>query len=348
MKNKLILIVGLGLILSYCTEPEKPSVDNLPDDKPSLEKPKEEEEQIVLSFSKSKSMPTPGRKRAFSFAIDNKIYVGTGFGTDESGQKYFSDFWEYDIQNDTWEEKAPFPLGPFSDGDAISYNGIGYVLFGKKIVCEQIDTPCNHIDVGEVHAYDPSTDTWEKVADFSDQPRLIGGHATLIGDKVFFVNNFDAYTINLIDFSYTSLANPPDFINDATHFMIEENIFLIMGMNSGIGKKDCFTYNIPSDQWQVLPDFPEVGRYGSVGFANEGMGYVLGGKQGDISGQNEQFKDIWQYNPTTTEWKKVGTYPGEAYSWKVLQKAGGAIYVGLGDKRNFLTFENDWWKLEMK
>lgn len=346
MKNQYMLLIGLGILLSYCTEPEKPSVDNLPDDRPVLENPKEGE-QASFSFSNAKSMPTTGRKWAFSFSIEDKIYVGTGFGTDETGQKYLSDFWEYDIQNDTWKEKAPFPLGPFSDGDAISYNGKGYVLFGKKIVCETLDIPCNHIDMSEVHAYDPSTDTWEKLADFSDQPRLKGGHANLIGDKVFFVNDFNAYTISLIDFSYTDLANPPDFINDATHFIIEENIYLVMGMDNGIGKKDCFTYIIPSDQWQVLPDFPDVGRYGSVGFSKEGKGYIIGGKQGDIFGQNEQFKDIWQYNPSTSEWKKVDTYPGAGYSWKVLQKAGDVIYLGLGDKRNFLTFENDWWKLEI-
>lgn len=347
IKKNLYLLLGLGLVFSNCTEPESPAKDNLDEDNVSTEKPNEEK-SLEFSFSKLSEMPTSGRKWAFSFKIDHKIYVGTGFGTDDSGQKYLDDFWEYDTENDIWTEKASFPLGTFSEGEAVGFNGKGYVFFGKKAVCETINVPCDHIEFSAVHAYDPNSDTWELVADFSGQPGLRGGHATLLKDKVFFVKDFSAYEISLMDFTLKQLSNPPDFITGASSFLIDEKIFFMMGMSDGNGIKACYSYNTLTDQWQTLSDFPESGRFGGVGFSKDGMGYIIGGKQGDFSGQNEQFKDVWQFNPSKSEWKKVAEYPGAAYSWKVLQIVDNEVYVGLGDKRNFLTFEKDWWKLSIK
>lgn len=310
--------------------------------------PSDPETEIEADFTGLSAIPGSGRRSAFSFAIGNKVYVGAGFGRDASGQTYLADFWEYDVASNTWTEKAPFPLGPFFGQDAFAYNGKGYVFFGGTVECSGPEVPCDHIEYNYVHAYDPASDTWQQVADLSSIPGLRDGHATLIGDKVFFVTDNKAFEISLLDFSYTDKAAPPVLINFAAFFRIGDKIYYMTGMDNGLGNKQCVSYDLVNGTWELLPDFPEKGRYDASGFAMDGYGYLIGGKESDFFGKNQRFRDVWQFEPKGKTWKKIGDYPGSGFTLKVLEVLGEKVYLGLGDEGNGLTFGSDWWVLEMK
>ncbi|HUP11765.1 MAG TPA: IPT/TIG domain-containing protein, partial [Niastella sp.] len=121
---------------------------------------------VSNTWSKKKSLPADYWHRyGFCFVVGTKAYVGLGAGypgedyNNEYRNKKYLDVWEYDALQDNWVQKASFPgasrVMPFS----FSENGMGYMGGG--------DT--THGGSGNAHdfwKYDPTTDSWTRMADF--------------------------------------------------------------------------------------------------------------------------------------------------------------------------------------
>ena len=92
--------------------------------------------------------------------VNNKIYAG--LGGSEFGD--LNDWWEYDIDTDTWTEKEDFPSTVrhhpyfFGIGDFV-YVGFGH--HGSDIF-------------NDFYRYDPATDEWTEVASLPEQGRVAG------------------------------------------------------------------------------------------------------------------------------------------------------------------------------
>lgn len=331
MKRYIAVVLILGMLLG-CTGTEEPQLQN-PDG-----------EEAILDFSKAGEFPIQGRTGAFSFTIADKIYMGTGFG---SNATYYGDFWEYNPNTDIWAEKAPFPLGPFIGGEVMAYKGKGYVFAGGVLNC-QLNSPCDHIYYSAVHAYDPVSDTWEKVAELPNLKGMDYGTIKVEGDRAFLFLDMRTYEINLADFQYIQKSGPQAPIVFSANFRIGSKVYFVCPMDNGLGTKSVYSYDLLTDHWETLADFPGIKRYSAVGFSHDGFGYILGGKESDYSGEDRQFKEIWQFNPADKSWKEVGEYPGNAFTGQVLEVLGNDIFVGFGDTRSYITFEKDWWKWNIK
>jgi hypothetical protein len=101
------------------------------------------------------AFPESMRRNPGIFAINNKIYLGTGYNA--SLGIYTKDFWEYDATIDTWVQKTDYPgearTGALSFGLGTSgYIGAGY-----------INNPSSGF--ADVWRYDSTTDNWSQVAD---------------------------------------------------------------------------------------------------------------------------------------------------------------------------------------
>lgn len=323
-----IIIVG---ILISCTVTEVPQ--------PQI--PVQEEN--IFDLTELGEFPSQGRTDAFSFTLENKIYIGTGFG---SNATYYSDLWEYDLKSNIWTEKSPFPLGPYIGGVTFVYQGRGYVLAGGTLKCE-IGLPCDHIYYTALHSYDGISNTWEKVADFPTFQGMRFGTVEIVDDKAILFWDMKTFEIDLVNFQFRERSNPPTSLTRSADFRIGNKVYFACMMDSGKGTKSVFSYDLTSDQWQVLPEFPGIKRYEATGFSFSGYGYILGGKESDFAGEDQQFKEIWQFNPVDNSWKKVGEYPGAAFTGQVLEIVGSDVYVGFGDTRSYITFEKDWWKLKI-
>lgn len=322
----MFLILGM---LSGCTGTEEPQLQN-PD-----------EEEDILDVTALGEFPSHGRTGAFSFTLANKIYVGTGFG---SNATYYGDFWEYDLKSNSWTEKSPFPLGPYIGGVTFVYKGKGYVLAGGTLQC-QLGAPCEHIYYTALHSYDQITNTWEKVADLPAFQGMNFGSLEVVGDKAILFWDMKTFEIDLVNFQFSEKSNPPAPLVYSADFRIGNKVYFTCMANSGKGTKLTFSYDLSNDRWETLPDFPGTKRYDAKGFSLNGYGYVLGGKESNFAGEDQQFKEIWQFNPTDNSWKKIGDYPGVAFTGQVLETVGKDVYIGFGDTRSYISFEKDWWKL---
>ena len=102
---------------------------------------------------------------------NGKGYVGGGIKYPTSGLNvtdYLRDFWEYDPVTDTWTKKANIP-GRRMEAQGLTANGGGYIGLGLHR-----NSSGAGAERKDWWKYNPNTDTWTRIADYSGAPR----HAT--------------------------------------------------------------------------------------------------------------------------------------------------------------------------
>ncbi|MGZ4073318.1 MAG: kelch repeat-containing protein [Bacteroidia bacterium] len=103
--------------------------------------------------------PGPGRSSAVGFSIGTKGYLGTG---DIGGS--IGDFWEYDPVTDIWTSKATYGGVPRLEAGGFAFQGKGYIGTGYDYIA-------GGVNYQDFWRYDPATNTWQQVADFSGAGR---------------------------------------------------------------------------------------------------------------------------------------------------------------------------------
>ncbi|MDD3861002.1 MAG: BspA family leucine-rich repeat surface protein, partial [Bacteroidales bacterium] len=98
-------------------------------------------------------------------------------------------------------------------------------------------------------------------------------------------------------------------------------------------------YNIITDTWTQLYDFPGLARYNAVGFSINGYGYICTG-----DGWN-YFNDFWVYNPNTDVWIKLANFPGYERGGAVSFTINNKGYISCGVNGSLWVDEyNDLWE----
>jgi hypothetical protein len=129
--------------------------------------------------------------------VDGKIYaIGgrVGLNADPLGVNE-----EYDPANDTWTTKTAMPT-PRADFGAAVYNNKIYCIGGQLKVesvseiigNKSVITSSNWIYSGACEAYDPATDTWERLTDMPSQRE--GVLAAVVGDNIYLVDGGSGVT----------------------------------------------------------------------------------------------------------------------------------------------------------
>lgn len=102
------------------------------------------------------SFPGEERSEGLGFSIGNKIYFGLGgknsFKHTSTKSEYKKDWWEYDINSNTWTRKADFPIQG-KDKHTFTIGSKGYVGVEDNAVLKFWE-------------YNPTTDQWAKIADY--------------------------------------------------------------------------------------------------------------------------------------------------------------------------------------
>src|SRR5690606_2682064 len=112
-----------------------------------------------------RTTPFKGSRRGGSivFTIGEKAYVGLGY----NGDKYFTDFYEFDVNEGFWRNIAPFPGVPRERAVAFSVNGKGYVGLGYN---RDEDTE----ELRDFWEFDPTKDPedrWTQLTNFDGVAR---------------------------------------------------------------------------------------------------------------------------------------------------------------------------------
>ena len=70
--------------------------------------------------------------------------------------------------------------------------------------------------------------------------------------------------------------------------------------------KDFYKYEVSSNQWTQLNDFPSEGRVAGTQFSFNGKGYVLSG-DGDDHGPLDS-GELWEYDPVNDNWIQLTSH----------------------------------------
>lgn len=259
----------------------------------------------------SKTSPSgpSGKNFVFCFTIGTKAYIGLGAAAPGSSTPMTKEVWEYDMTNDTWTRKNDFPgtarVEPFS----FSIKGFGFVGGGDT-------TNGSYGMAADVWKYDPSSDSWKRVADFPGN-HSIGISGFNIENTGFVLEAGQGYptaptasfgvpylwSYNGDSDTWTQKATLPvngRTIISATVFTIVKRAFAAIGatgntiVNGQLVKNDFWEYVAATDTWIKRTDVGGPVRWFGSSFAINGKGYVgVGnGERYDIN-----HTDLWQYNP---------------------------------------------------
>ncbi len=226
---------------------------------------------------------TGPRFAAVGFAIRGKGYVALG----QDGFQTFSDLQEYDVQSDTWRQRAAFPGRARIGAVAFSIGSKGYICTGA---------------VGrnysrELYEYDPHSDLWKRKADFPANGRT-NAVAFSIGGKAYVgLGTTDGHAVNdlweydpKVDQWKEKASLDEVGRYSAAAFSFSYKGFVVGGMTQdGYLMKDCWMYDPARDTWTRKLDL-FAGRMAAVGFASLDRGYVATGFDG-----RSTKNDLWEY-----------------------------------------------------
>lgn len=143
--------------------------------------------------------------------------------------------------------------------------------------------------------------------------------------------------------SWESSAPLPGGANDARHHPVTFSSggfgYLMGGDVNGEEENDFMRYDPTSDSWEMLPDFPGLGRSFSYGTSRNTKAYVGFGGADEVP-----FNDLWEYDTETESWTELATCPCEPRYHPAFIQVNNKIYVGLGNNPFNL---NDWWEYDI-
>lgn len=199
--------------------------------------------------------------------------------------------------------------------------------------------------------YDPATDTWTQKADFGGNGRG-GAVGFSIGNKGYIGTGMYGGTVRYKDFweydpATDTWTQKADFLGTARYgavgFSIGNKGYIGTGNDgvSGWGDRDDFyEYNPATDTWSSKAPFGGGQRQGAVGFSICDKGYVGTGIKLGFS--NTNFKDFWEYDPTSNTWIQKADYGGGLVNSAVGFSICTLGYVGTGTSG--VIPKMDFWK----
>lgn len=283
---------------------------------------------ILLSQTWQETEPVPGAGRddGIAFSAIGFGFVVTG---NQGGFLESNELWAYFPKTDEWFGLSDFPGTPRQYAGSFVLNDEAYVLMGIS----DAGVPLN-----DVWKYDPRSDHWSQLNDFPGKARWsffafdamntgVIGTGTTLDSLLEDVWRYDPETD-----SWTAMENfPGGKRREAVAFSIAESGYVGLGYDTfgGTGfRNDFYSWNLLTDTWQILPDFPEAGRAYATAVATNHFGYVGTGQ--DEAGVFQP--EIYAYDPANAGWQAVASLP---------ENVRGMSGFGIGDEPFFLTGLDD-------
>jgi hypothetical protein len=275
-----------------------------------------------------------GTKNVAYVASTNKFYVPRGMN---------SDFYEYDIDTDTWTQLASAPQTIYYGGGAVSGpDGYIYVMRGSNTT--------------EFYRYNIATNTWD--SDIAGPPLTVGYGGSMVFDGYQYIyvlrgNNSDFFwrydtfsdvweTLSKVDY-----GAPADALNNNAYvgasLAIDRENQLIYA-TQGNYLSGFTVYNINTDQWTVVGSVPILPSYGSsLAFDEDNHNLYL------TTGNNNPY--LYMYDINENEWIEKSPSPQGFYYGGGIYKVGNSLYGFRGGNSNaFFRYDidKDSWFMPMR
>lgn len=307
------------------------------------------------SWTKKADFINGGSGNAYSFTINDTIYVGN---TGAVG------FYKYDYTTDTWSPKANVPteLDNRTASRGFAIGGKGYVVggIGPGGTCRS-----------DVWEYTPGTDTWVQKADFPGGKRA-GMGSFVVGSMAYIGGGYD--TIDIPGFSLTpkndfwqynpatdswtpktNLPYPASYLLAPTGFSIYgkgyfacgDRATLTAGVYHDTDVNTLYEYDTTADTWTKKADFPGLSRSGAIAFVlNNKAIFGTGIKD---SSTITCYNDFYTYDPVPNTWTPLSLPPFATRTYALAATVStGKAYIGTGwQAPSVSVYHEDWWEYKL-
>lgn len=253
-----------------------------------------------------------GRMKSAYFAVNGKGYV-VGGRTATTPTTYTNQVWQYDPANDSWLQKANFPITA-AGSSAFVINNTAYVVGGQDNTFQI---------VSNFYQYSSANDTYTPKAaypgngittafSFSINGKGYVGSGTRQGASQP-TNEF--YMYDSAQNSWTPKAAVPDSLRvGAIGFSIGGYGYAGLGTaGTGIQYNDFYKYDPGNNTWTPIASFPGKPRQEPVAFVLNGKAYVGAGFRTFLATPDNIFfsmGDMYEYDPQTDTWSPAPSLPG--------------------------------------
>jgi hypothetical protein len=273
---------------------------------------------VLDSWVRRADVGTIPRSYATGFAIENKLYFGTGGVPGTSASK---DFWEYNPTNNVWTKKQNLPV--------IKSTSVGFSIGSKGYVCAGNN-------ISDLWEYDPQLNTWSQKANLSDSSRtfasafVIGGIGYVgLGRNNVSVSLKDLWAYDQATNTWTRKADFPGSARyGAIGLTINRKGYFGFGSAGGPYKNDFWEYDQQLNIWTQKSSCIGSGRVYSTAFAIQGKGYV------GLGYTNSNKNDFFEYNQQTDTWRQINNFTGTARRTSVGLTIGNKAFVISGIDAN--------------
>lgn len=297
------------------------------------------------NWSKATDMPAAWRHHPICFTVGDTAYVVTGV---TNGNAMLNDFYAYVPGTDTWIQKSDYPGPNRGFGVGLTHKGKAYIGFGVS--------GTNSV-LGDLWEFDQATQTWTALASLPASASRFHPAFVAKDDKLYVGlgagnsgNRDDWWEYDITADTWTQKAS---FIGDQRHhpyyFTVNNEIYVGLGHgNTSTGTnliyKDWYRYDVPSDTWIQMADFPSYARVAGTHFAMNGLGYVLGGQNQFHSTPSNN--EVWAYEPTADVWTQMPDCPSGGRWAPGSFVAGGMAFFGFGENTLNVS-QGDIWSISL-
>ncbi|MDD3686068.1 MAG: BspA family leucine-rich repeat surface protein [Bacteroidales bacterium] len=248
--------------------------------------------------------------------IDEHVSNGSSFtvnGKAFFASNYLSELYEYDPLFDLWTQKSGIPTKS-STTRAFSIDTCGYAYNTS------------------FWQYCPTLDIWTQKADCPGGSRIFPICFDYQGKGYYGLGGATSSLSDLWEYdplsdSWTQMADIPVGVTGAFVFQKDSIVYVGCGTTDGSSTtsytNNFWKYNIITDTWTQLNDFPGLVRTRAVAFAIDEFGYLCTG----YSMYANYLNDFWKYDPTTDTWELLSNFPVPSRQGAVAFSINGKVYI---------------------
>ncbi len=327
--------------------------------------------------------PFPGVKRRdhFAFVIDSLIFVGGGRDYFLGPLTYYSDFWQYNINSNTWTQKANLPSTGACKSASDNLNGYLFLVGNSN---------------QNNFKYDPLTDTWTTIAQYPETNPSAALKASYVNSQ-FYVQSDSAFAYDPISNNWNQKNNLPggNLVSDLNYIYainlytaykydpVQDNFDTIFDirkwylsysnnvyLNGKIYQSDC-SFDISTNLWSEdtvtanliftyngkgygvknndLYEFDPVTELSILkdasAFSNIDIHYKVFLIDDNLFFLKQMTDSFWSYKLTTGQWTLKASFPGlvRDYPYGFSLIGNGYLY---GGRDNTNTVLSDFWKYD--
>jgi N-acetylneuraminic acid mutarotase len=275
----------------------------------------------------------PGLERDDGVAINvnHQLYFGTGLTV---GWALSRDFYKLQPGTNSWSPIPSLPEGAQRQYASVFQGPNCFFVFGGSGSTGVLNN---------LYKYDISASVWTQMASISGIGSA-GASCFEFGDKVIIAcgrPNDEVWEYTISTNSWIKKNNFPFGQRFRASGAVVDGLgYMIFGLDGfDVFKTAMYSYDINSDTWTKLPDFPQLGGRAYAALKTIADKLIL---FGGFDSTNTYHKDVWYFDPQLVTWTQSSDFPAAGRKGGMSAIDGNKLYYSCGITKTDTRLKETW------